>query len=90
LSEFFKTKQETGEKSEDFIRRVQKAGLKAHANDEQILNAIIEGFLPYIQLSVMNHNIEPGAVGLTTITKWALVEELFPPVGTAQIDTARL
>jgi len=62
LSEFVKTKQETGEKSEDFIRRVQEAGLKTHANDEQIRNTIMEGFLPHIQLSVMNHDIEPGAV----------------------------
>jgi len=38
LSEFFKTKQETGEKSEDFICRVQEAGLKTRANDEQIRN----------------------------------------------------
>jgi len=44
LSKFFKTKQDTGEKSENFLRRVQEAGLKARANDEQIRYTILEEF----------------------------------------------
>jgi len=63
----FQNKTGDGEKLQDFIRRVQKAGQKARANDEQIRNTIMEGFLSHIQLSVMNHDIESGAVGLASI-----------------------
>jgi len=90
LSDFFKTKQTHGEKSEDFIRRVQEEGLKARANAEQIRNTIMEGFLPHIQASVMNHDIEEGLEGLATIKKWALVSESFQPVSSPSVDTARL
>jgi len=90
LSEFFKTKQEPGEKSEDFIRRIQKARLKTRASDEQIRNTIMDGFLPHIQLSVMNHDIKAGAVGLASMKKWATVAEAFSPVAAAQVDTARV
>jgi len=48
LAEFFKTKQSVGEKSEEYIRRVQEEGIKARANEEQILNTIMGGFLPFI------------------------------------------
>jgi len=60
LSEFFKTRQTHSEKIEDFIGRVKKKGTKARVNDEQIRNTIMEGFLPHIQSSVMNHDIQEG------------------------------
>jgi len=90
LSEFFKTKQKLKKKSEDFIRIVQEAGLKTRANDEQIRNTIMEVFLLHIQLSVMNHDIEAGAVGLASMKKWAFVAEAYPPVAAAQVDPTRL
>jgi len=90
LSEFLKTKQFAGEKSEDFIRRVQKEGLKARANAEQIRNTIMDGFLPHIQASVMNHNIEEGNEGLATIKRWALVSESFQPAASTGVDIAKL
>jgi len=90
LPEFFKTKQNTEEKLKDFIRRVQEAGLKAKVNDEQIRHTMMEGFLLHIQLSLMNHDIEPGAVAIASIKKWAIVDEFFPPVASAQVDTAKL
>jgi len=90
LSEFFKTKQDTGKKWEDFIRRVQEAGLKTRANEEQIRNTIIEGLLPHIQTSVLNDDIEPGVVGLASINKWSVVAENFPPVAAVLVDSARL
>jgi len=46
LAEFVKTKQTVGEKSEEFIRRAQEEGIKARANEEQILNTIIRGISP--------------------------------------------
>jgi len=71
ISDFFKTKQVHGEKSEDFIRRVQEEGLNPRANAEQIRNPTMEGILPHIQASVMNHDIEEGMEGLATIKKWS-------------------
>jgi len=65
----FKTRQTVGEKSEEFIRRVQEYGLKARATEEQVLKTIMEGFLPFIQASVSNHDIEAGAAGLASKKK---------------------
>jgi len=48
LADFFKTRQTVGEKLEEFIRGVQEDGLKARATEEQVLNTIMGGFLPYI------------------------------------------
>jgi len=90
LAEFFKTTQTPGEKSKEYIRRVQEEGIKARANKEQILNTIMGGFLPFIQSSVSNHDIKAGAVGLASIKKWAQVAESFFPATQASIDTARL
>jgi len=91
LSEFFKTKQFHSEKFEDFIRKVQEEGLKARANNEQIRNTIMEEFLPFIQSSVMNHDIdEDFTLGMATIKKWATVAETFQPIAPGSVDTARL
>jgi len=90
LSEFFKTRQTEGEKSEDYIRRCQEEGIKARASEEQILNTIMGGFLPFIQSSVSNHDIEGGAAGLAAVKKWSLVAETFLPVVQAGTNTARL
>jgi len=38
----------------------------------------------------MNHDIEEGLEGLTTIKKWSQVAESFQPVALASVDTARL
>jgi len=46
LADFFKTRQAAGEKSEEFIRRVQEDGLKARATEEQVLNTIMGAFYP--------------------------------------------
>jgi len=69
LGEIFKTRQSVGEKSKDYIRRCQEEGIKARANEEQILNTIMGGFLPFIQASVSNHDIQPGAAGLASVKK---------------------
>jgi len=90
LADFFKTRQTVGEKSEDYIRRVQEDGLKARATEEQILNTIMGGFLPFIQVSVSNHDIEGGAAGLASIKKWSAVAETFVPTGQVNADNARL
>jgi len=90
LAEFFKTKQTVGEKSEEFIHRVQEEGTKARANEEQILNTITGGFLPYIQSSVSNQDIESGSIRLASVKKWSLVAESFLPATQASRDTARL
>jgi len=90
IAEFFKTKQSIGEKSEKYIRRVQEEGIKARANEEQILNTIMRGFLPFIQSSISNHDIEPKAVCIASVKKWSLVAKLFLPATQANIDTARL
>jgi len=67
LAELFKTKQSVGEKSEEYIRRVQEEEIQARANEEQILNTIMGGFLPFIQSSISNYDIEAGAAGLASI-----------------------
>jgi len=90
LSKFFKTKQIHSEKSEDCICRVQEEGIKARANDEQVRSTIMEGFLPHIQSSVMNHDIEAGALGMSSIRKWAVVAESFQPNAPVSVDTVRL
>jgi len=38
----------------------------------------------------MNHDIKLGEVGIPSIEKWALLAVLFPPVASAQVDTAKL
>jgi len=38
----------------------------------------------------MNHDIEPGVVGLASIKRWSAVAENFLPVAAVNIDTARL
>jgi len=48
------------------------------------------GFLPFIQASVSNHDIEAGAAGLASIKKWSLVAKTFLPVGPVNADNARL
>jgi len=48
------------------------------------------GFLPFIQSSVSNHDIEPGAAGLPSVKKWSLVAESFLPAVHINADTARL
>jgi len=73
LADFFKTRQAVGKKSEEYIRRVQEEGIKAKATKEQILNTIMRGFLPFIQASVFNHDIEARAAGLALLKKWSLV-----------------
>jgi len=67
LAELLKTRHAVGEKSEEYIRRVQEDGNKARASEEQILNTIMGGFLPFIQASVSNHDIEAGAAGLALV-----------------------
>jgi len=69
LAEFFKTRQSVGEKSEEYIRRVQEDRIKARANEDQILNTKMGGFLPYKQSSVSNHDIEAGAAGIILVKK---------------------
>jgi len=90
LSDLFKTRQTVGERSEEYIRRVQEEGRKARATEEQILNTIMGGFLPHIQASVFNHDIDVGAAGLASIKKWSAVAETFGLSGYASADTARL
>jgi len=71
--------------------RVQGEGLMACANNEQIHNTIMEGFLTSIQSSVMNHDIEEDfTLGMATIRKWANVAETFQPIAPVSVDTARL
>jgi len=86
----FQNKTDALRKSEDFIHRVQEEGIKAKANDEQVRNTITKGFFPHIQSSIMNHDIEAGALGMSMIPKWALVAESFQPTAPISVDTARL
>jgi len=90
LANFFKTRQSVGKKFEEYIRRVQEDGIKARASEEPILNTIMGGFLPYIQASVSNPDIEAEAAGLVLVKKWSLVAESFLPVGQVIADNARL
>jgi len=48
------------------------------------------GFLPFIQSSVSNYDIKPGAAGLPSVKKWSLLAESFLLAGHANADTARL
>jgi len=91
LFEFFKTKLLHGDKSENFTRRMREEGIMAGANDEQVRNTIMEGFLaPILQMSVINHEIEVGPHGLTNVKKWAIGAELFQPPANVKVDTAKL
>jgi len=83
-------KQIPGEKVEEYMRRVKEEGIKSLADDEQVRDATIDGFLPYIQSCVCNHDIEMGLPGFTTIRKWALVAESFQQTALVTIDTACL
>jgi len=49
---------------------------------------MMEGFLPYIQSSIMNHDIPDSAPGMLAIKKWSMVAESFQPV--VSTDTAQL
>jgi len=90
LSEFFKTKQLSGEKVEEYKRRIKEEGVRCRADDEQVRDATIAGFLLYIQGSVVNHDIEASPKGLMTIKKYAIVEESFQQAVPVGVDTARL
>jgi len=48
LLEFFKPKQAPTKTFDDFIRRVQEGGVKAHADNEQVNMTVLNGLLPYI------------------------------------------
>jgi len=69
LSEFFKITQSPSEKGEDFIHRVEEQALHARADREQVRNQIMRGFLPHIQMGVINHDIELGEEGFVSIKK---------------------
>jgi len=45
LGEYFKTKQLPMETCDDFIRRVQEGGDKAHADDEKVTTTVLNGLL---------------------------------------------
>jgi len=89
LSEFFKITQSPSEKCEDFIRRVKEQALHARADREQVRNQNMRGFLPHIQMGVINHDIEFGEEGFVSIKKWSLITEVFQPVPVS-VDTAKL
>jgi len=57
---FFKIKQRPGEKVEEYIRRIKEKGIKCRTDEEQVRDATIVGFLPYIQGTVCNHDKEAG------------------------------
>jgi len=90
LSRFFKIKQLPDEKVEEYMRRIKEAGVRCRADEEQVRDATIVGFFPYIQGSVCNHYIEAGQQGMVTIKKWALVAEYFQQTVPVVIATARL
>jgi len=89
LSEFFKIKQLPGEKFEEYLNRIKEAGVKCRADAEQVCDATIAFFFPYIQGSVCNHDMELGQIGMLSIKKWAMLAETFQPAPVS-IDTARL
>jgi len=66
LSDFFKIKQQPGEKVEEYMNIIKEAGIKCRADEEQIRDATIAGFLSFIQGSVSNHDMEPGQIGMQT------------------------
>jgi len=69
LSDFFKIKQQPGEKVEEYMNRIKEAEIRCRADEDQIRDATIAGFLPFIQGSVFNHDLEPGQIGMQTIRK---------------------
>jgi len=90
ISELFKMKQLPGEKVEEYMRRIKEKGVGCRADDEQVCDSTIAGFLLYIQASVCNNDIETGQQGLITIRKWALGGESVHQAVPVGVDATRL
>jgi len=71
------------------MNRIKEAGVRCPADEEQVRDATIAGFLYFIKGSVSYHDLEPGQIGMKSIRKWAMVAENFQPASFS-IDTARL
>ena len=56
---------------EDYISQVQQKASLAHMSDEQVRFSLLNGFLPEIRQSVLNH--EPASVA--EVKKWAIIAE---------------
>jgi len=71
---FRQMKQEPSEVSTAFIRRVEAEGVRIKATAADVKNTILQGLLPAILNSIMQH--EFGA-GLDDIRKWAKMAERY-------------
>jgi len=57
---FRQTKQKSAELSTDFIRRVEAEGVRIKATAADVRDTILQGLLPAILNSVMQHELGPG------------------------------
>jgi len=57
-------------------------------DEEHLRKGIMQGFLSFIQSSIMHHNNPDGALGLAAIKKWAA--KSFQSVNPVSIDKSRL
>ena len=71
IVEVFKSQQVNGQSVDEFVDQVQNKGIKAEANEEQILATIIGGLHPHIRQQVLQH--EPKTT--QDIRKWGSIAE---------------
>jgi len=69
---FRQTKQKPAEPSPDFIRRVEAEGVRIKATAADVGDTILQGLLPAILNSVMQHELGDG---LDDISKWSKMAE---------------
>lgn len=84
---FKQTKQLKMEPVQDFIRRIEAEGVRIHSSDIDIKDTILQGLLPHILHSVMQHDL---AGGLADIRKWAKMAERYGPVTPQTSDLSEI
>jgi len=67
---FRQTKQKPNEPSTDFIRRVEAEGVGIKATAADVRDTILQGLLPAILNSVMQHELGDGLDDIRKWSKW--------------------
>jgi len=80
---FRQTKQKPAEPSTDFIRRVEAKGFRIKSTAADVRDTILQGLLPAILNSVMQHELGEG---MDDIRKWAKMAKRY---GTSEISSGK-